>query len=757
MKLSVMNKFYFIYLAFLPFVYETTYAQITLFDKKVSSYIILLPENPSSSEEKAAYVFQDYFNRVSNYKLKVIKESKGNYSDRDYKKKHIISIGSTNLSKPYFVDLPSEGFLIEQANQILIFQGTGKGILYGVYSFIEEILDCRKWYTNEDAICPLKTRIIVPSNYRRQEEPAFKYREVYFPVEGDEEYVDWHRIHLLDDLWGLWGHTFNSLVPPEKYFQTHPEYFSFFNGHRHNNQLCLSNPDVLEIAIESINAAIKDNPNATFWSISPNDDPSFCECDNCKKIDQLEGGPQGSLIYFVNKIAERFPTHHFTTLAYTYTAKPTKNIRPLDNVTIFLSNIDANRTLPIVNDTGAEPFRSQLKGWREKTDNVFIWDYYTQFTNYLAPFPNIYTIKQNLEYYRNMRVKGVFSQGSGETYSDMAELKSYLMAKLLWNPSLDIDSLMTDFLEGYYGRASKYVKQYIELIHKNVQNDTLQIYGNPINDHDGYLSLKNMDEYSSIMDEAEKAIEGNPVFEKRIQRIRLSQEYTFLQQSRFYGIEPHGIFNNEAGDGWQVNDRLKSRVEKFVASCIDNGVTELSEGGISPNQYLIEWYSIMNLGVKNNLALNAEIFDTKNSFETSFPAKGWRTLVDGNPGYDDYSYNWLCFYDKQMGLSLDLKAIKKVNKISLNFLVDPRHWIFSPQLVTVMVSEDGINYETIGKIDFKMMEESYQVSRVNAIFINTIASVRFIKVLAVPFDSLPDFRYHKTKKPMIASDEIWVE
>lgn len=757
MKLSINNKFVFICLMFLPMVYGTAYSQISLVEKQTSPYIILLPEDPTKLEEKAAFVLQDYFNRVSGSKLEVIKESKERYSDRNYKREQIISIGKTNLSKPYYVDLPSEAFQIEQVNQMLFFQGTGKGILYGVYDFIEKILDCRKWYANQEAACPIMTKVIVPSGYKQREEPAFNYREVYFPVEQDQEYVDWHRIHLLDDLWGLWGHTFNYLVPPEKYFKSHPEYFSFFNGARHSNQLCLSNPDVLEIAVKSVEHAIEDNPNMTFWSISPNDDPSYCECDNCKKLDEIEGGPQGSLIYFVNKIAERFPTRHFTTLAYTYTAKPTKNIRPLDNVTVFLSNIDANRTLPIIDEASAAPFRSQLTGWREKTDHVFVWDYYTQFTNYLAPFPDLSTVKKNLEYYKKMGVSGVFAQGSGETYSDMAEVKSYLLSKLLWNPGLNADSLFDDFLGGYYGKAAQYVKQYTHLIGENVKKGRLDIYGNPINDHDGYLSLVNMDQYSSLMDEAEKVVEGDADLEKRILRLRLSQEYTFLQQARFYGIEKHGIFNNDDEDGWKVNDRLRDRIKSFVDNCIDNGVTELSEGGLSPAQYLSEWDSIINIGVRDNLALHADIFDTKESYEESFPAKGWRTLVDGNPGYNDFSYNWLGFYNKSMELSLDLKKVKEVNRVSMSFLVDPRHWIFSPQMVTVMVSEDGVHYESIGKVDFQIVKDDFQISRATASFTNTLTSVRFIKVVAVPFESLPDFRYHKTKKPMIACDEIWVE
>lgn len=744
----------FICVTLMMLVYKVATSQIILVENKQSTYSILIPEHPSRVEVKAAEVLQDYISRVSDFKLNIIKETK----DSKWRlKDKILSVGNTGLAKEYSLDLPSEAFSIQQKGEVLFFQGTGKGILYAAYDFVEEVLGCRKWYANEPAFCPEKSKVIVPHTYSRREQPAFSYREVYSLVESDEEYVDWHRIHLLSDLWGMWGHSFDVLVPPGNYFKAHPEYFSLVDGRRQVDQLCLSNPVVLEIAAKAVGQAIKDHPDATFWSVSPNDNSRYCECEFCSKINDAEGGPQGSLIHFVNKIAARFPDKHFTTLAYTYTARPTRIIKPAKNVTMFLSNIDADRTQSIVTEPSAATFRSQLQGWRQKTDHIFIWDYYTQFTNYLSPFPLLGTLKDNMRYYQMNGVSGVFAQSGEGTYSEMDELKSYLMAKLLWNPNSDAEAIQKEFLEGYYGKASVPVKKYLDALNANSRKETLSIYGNPTNHHGGYLSPENMDYYSGLMDEAEALVEGSTLFEKRIARLRLSQEYAFLQQARFYGIEPHGIFHETEPGLWKVNDRIPQRIIKFENDAISNQVKELSEGGLTPAAYKNEWEDIINNGVRKNLALNARIFDTRSSFETSFPAKGWRTLVDGNPGYDDFSYNWLCFYDKSMEFSLDLKKNTDVEKISMNFLVDPRHWIFAPRSVRVEVSSDGTNYKEIGVIDYPTEEDNYKVSRADFTFKNLQKEIRYIRVLAQPLTGLPAFRYHKTKKPMIACDEIWVE
>src|SRR5690606_15094604 len=133
--------------------------------------------------------------------------------NKKIKKGKVISVGNTLLAEAHRLDLPSEGFSIAQVDNMVLFQGTGKGLLYAAYSFVEEVLGCRKWHANEAAVCTPQATVMVPKDYARQETPAFQYREVYFPVEEDEEYVNWHKIHILDDLWGLWGHSFGALVP----------------------------------------------------------------------------------------------------------------------------------------------------------------------------------------------------------------------------------------------------------------------------------------------------------------------------------------------------------------------------------------------------------------------------------------------------------------------------------------------------------------------------------------------------------------
>lgn len=45
-----------------------------------------------------------------------------------------------------------------------------------------------------------------------------------------------------------------------------------------------------------------------------------------------------------------------------------------------------------------------------------------------------------------------FSQIAGSRGGDFAELRAYLVSKLMWNPEVNVDSLMQHFLHGYYGK-----------------------------------------------------------------------------------------------------------------------------------------------------------------------------------------------------------------------------------------------------------------------------------------------------------------
>ena len=286
----------------------------------------------------------------------------------------------------------------------------------------------------------------------------------------------------------------------------------------------------------------------------------------------------------------------------------------------------------------------------------------------------------------------------------------------------------------------------------------LDIYGNPINEFGSWLSPEQIDKCSTILDQAEAAAENNPVYARRVARIRLSLEFTVLQQAKFYGIEKHGIFRKKDNETWIPIPNFKERVQRFVKSCKIAGVTELAEGGLSPDQYMAEWDTILKNGVNPSIVVGSKV-SLKYPFSGEYPSKGARTLVDGNPGYKDFSYNWLCFFGTPMEATIELEMPIAFSNIRVDFLGDPRHWFFLPESVTIEISVNGSDFRQVAVLKSPPMDEHYmvEVHQYQApIKLKKSETVKYIRVIAQPVSSLPDWRYRDNKKPALACDEIFV-
>ncbi|MEN9522357.1 MAG: hypothetical protein RL065_734, partial [Bacteroidota bacterium] len=304
------------------------------------------------------------------------------------------------------------------------------------YQFLETI-DCR-YFTSDCIYIPKLDEIKIEPEKIINNTSSFNYREVFYAEAFKGDFPKWNAVVNSKDEkrseWGLWVHTFQKLIPSEKYFQSHPEYFSLKNGVRIKDQLCLSNPAVLKLCIDSLQAQIKRNPTARYWSVSQNDNFGYCECDDCKRTDSLEQSHSGSMIKFVNEVAQHFPDKIISMLAYQYTRKAPAHIVPAPNVNIMLCTIECDRSKPLAADTSKGSFVDDLKSWSALTHNILVWDYVINFHHYLMPFPNWQVLQPNLQLFKKYGVQMVFEQGAGNDEKiEMEELRCYLLAKLLWN------------------------------------------------------------------------------------------------------------------------------------------------------------------------------------------------------------------------------------------------------------------------------------------------------------------------------------
>lgn len=451
------------------------------------------------------------------------------------------------ISKVEFNSLKDEGFIIKTADDNIIICGkTSRGTLYGVYAFLEKFLGFRAFTKDVEKIDFLTDFSVAEIDIL--ENPDFEYRDAYFRSAFDGEFAAKNRLNSsVADISREKGsnmkffsahHTFESLLPSSRYFEEFPEYYAEIEGKRKPTQLCLSNPKVLEIVTENLLKTIEENPHIKVFSVAQNDNQDYCRCENCRKIEERENSPAGGIITFVNKIAEVVEKKHpdvlIHTFAYQYTRKAPKFVRPRKNIIVRLCNIECEWSEPFEILAKKDPkskaaeFIQNIKDWTAICDRVYIWDYAVNFKNYLQPFPNFYQMAENIKLYKSYGIRGVLQQGnfSYGGGAAMDELKSYLIAKLLWNAESDAETIIDEFLAGVYGKGARHMKQYIKLASESVKGHSLEITDYP---DSSYLTDELIEKYDSLFSLAEEA-EKNLEIKTRIQREHLSVE--FLKATR---------------------------------------------------------------------------------------------------------------------------------------------------------------------------------------------------------------------------------
>jgi len=735
-------------------------SEIQIVDNQKSNYKIVLSTDASPYEQRAADELQKYLKEISNTELEIVNDSE---PTAEYE----ILIGSNKRLDELNINinfnlLEENGFTIRTVGKKLIIAGgTHKGALYAVNTFLEDYLGCRM-YTPDVTVIPKSSDVTIPSIDITQI-PKIKYRELHIPgARASQEYCDWHKLNHYSERtrdYGLFVHTFNRLIPPEVFFENHPEYFSEVNGSRvPEMQLCLTNPDVYKLVMEDLTRRMKERPDAKVWSVSQNDTFGPCTCNNCAKVDSIHGGHAGSLITFVNNIAAEFPDKTISTLAYQYTREAPVGIKPLPNVMIVLCTIECDRNKPIAMNE-SDLFNRDIAEWSKLTTNIKIWDYVVQFRNYCDPFPNFRVLKPNLKMFADFGVTKMFEQGSGDSKSDKHELKAYLLAKLLWNPNADAEIIMDDFLHGYYGDAAKFIKLYMNKMHDALEasGKSLVIYGYPYDGIDSYLTPKLINEYSKLFDEAESAVADSPIILDRIKIARLPLEFAILDISKRNVTEDLSIFI-ESEDGFSVNPQMEQRLNQFVELANKAGYKRLHERGRTPDEFKEEMLDYFKNGKIVHKAFEKPI-ELKTSFSNKFPTKGSPVLTDGSKGEADFHFNWLGFEATEMEAIIDLQSQIEISTIRTDFLQEIKSWIWLPNKVEYFISEDGKEFQKVGEV-LKKADEKEPEAFIES-FISNFDKVktRFVKVKTSSMLRCPKWHFghnYQEGKAWIFADEIVV-
>ncbi len=455
----------------------------TLFSGKKSNFRIAVSSSASESEQWAAKELQHWLREISGAEFPIQPVEQAWPGPQ-------IVLGYNSLvldktGKPAPADLDESFRYCSFGPDILIYGGKQRGTMYGVMGFLENELGCR-WYTPSVSVIPQREQLTFDS-FEHTEAPGIRVRNDFYFEAFDSIWAARNRMNGTmsyrqqpGGVEGYWAvHTFYPLMPPSEFYKKHPEYYSLINNKRihEHAQLCLTNPDVLKIVTERIKKRMRENPEYLIYDVSQNDWDNPCQCDNCQAIVKKEGSESGVIIWFVNQVAEavekEFPDKFIGTLAYKYTRKPCKTIKPRHNVVVRLCSIECCFSHDIRSCSRNEPFLRDLEGWSAIAKNLYIWDYVVYFQHYIMPYPNMLVLQSNIKTFQKNNAIGIMEQAAYESRGgEFAELRSYLISRLLWDPDCNADDVISDFMYGYYGRAGKYIKQYFDLLYGRITPET---------------------------------------------------------------------------------------------------------------------------------------------------------------------------------------------------------------------------------------------------------------------------------------------
>ena len=723
-----------LFLLLIPII--NSFAQIEIVkDKKPRGRIIL-----NNNDTAAANLLNRFIEKITTTTLPVINNS------QSYKKGDIIISGNNKNDNT----IREDGFKLTSNDEYFqIIGGIGNGAINGTIAVLEDYLGVR-YYAANALVLSEKKNLLLPVNINRIENPSFRYRQTQaYSLQQDPLYKSWFRLEEPNSIFAAnyWVHTFDRILPSKKYGATHPEYYSFINGQRRPgaaSQWCLSNPQLFDVVATQIDSIFKANPGKNMISVSQNDgNNTYCTCPNCKAIDDEEGSPSGSLIRFLNKLATRFPNKEFSTLAYLYSMAPPKITKPLPNVNIMLCDIDCYREVTLTENASGREFVKAMEGWAKISDNIFLWDYGINFDNYVSPFPNFHILQSNMQLFKKNNVTMHFSQIGGSKGGDFSELRSYVVAKLMWNVNYNADSLIQSFLKGYYGDAAPYLYQYIKLQQGALlgSGTGLWIYDTPITHKNGMLNSKLLRRYNMLFDEAEKSVSGNEILLKRLWQQRLSLQYAALEIAR---TEP-----------FDDVERIKKDLMIFRERAQTLGVTTLNERNNTIEEYC-DLYLKRNLpNPVKSLAENAPVSYTKPPTKPYDKIAGI-ALTDGLLGGATFNESWVGWEGKDAEFIIDLGAIKDIQAVECDMLHKLGAWILLPKSFNCYTSEDNMNFALLGKKDIAE-DRSPEVKYVNVAIKSTQKTrARYIKVNIETIGLCPPWHYGVGYPAWFFIDEVRV-
>lgn len=520
------------------------------------------------------------------------------------------------------------------------------------------------------------TMCIVLLACRGKASDAFEYRSIYTPTNANGELRHLWNTHHVDYDWGLWGHNlhkvFHDGIPQEAHAKV--------KGQVYSEQFCFSS-DELYKAVEYYITENFGEGTATAgerFSLMPNDNAIVCQCEQCQKAGNTASSATPAVAQLTTRLAKRFPHHVFFTSSYGTTAVPPS--RPLPaNTGVWISAMELPYTLFKDSDREVADFKALVARWETVVGRVYVWDYMRNYDNYFIPYPCLSIIRKRLLLFRSIGIKGVFYNGSGDTYASFDDVQTYVVSRLLEDPDISVSQEVSKFFSRTYPTAGQLLTNYYLKLEKAITDRRIVLpYYGGITHASNYLESS---ELQAVCQALNRLVPNTRTEERNLlAKLQTALSMTQLEMMRAASAPL---------DPKLATERL-TRLEEALKQP-DMQIYREAEGSLQ--RYIRQWKDLMayerpagNILFKKPLKLND-------------PAISCLQLTDGRYGLpSDYHTSWQLFAGHETELTITAPSGPPAT-LSLSFMYAPRWRIRLPRQISVwqdnrMIAQVPIPAET---------------------------------------------------------------
>mgnify|MGYP002344524670 CR=1 FL=1 len=517
---------------------------------------------------------------------------------------------------------------------------------------------------------------------------AFRYREPHFLPNLDENNLGILNTHSIEREWGIWGHNLYKVLPQD----LPSDAYALVDGKRNRQQYCFSSNTMFQ-ALERFISDHYGVSESKWFMIAPNDNDLVCSCSKCRKLGNKPGEATAGVVALLNRLATRYPSHHFFTMAYR-TTKNAPSTQTNKNVGVFISTIDLPTQGDLdLNDAHVQAFSSLVNDWRKQSHQLFLWDYVSNFDDYLTPYPVLSRTKSHLRFFQSLGCQGIFMNGSGYDYSSFDDVKTYVLSALMIDMQLSVEKLVTNYFKRFYPvTASLLTSYYLQLERRaEKENSAADIYTGFYTAKRNYFDSEKFLELFKDIKRLEPQTNG--VEKLRLAKLITAMNYTSLQICYQQGFR--------AGGFMKIKDE-----ELVIANTINEALLGLEKnqgkGGVSIYKeeegqlsiYCHEWRDQLERPHKINKIAGLSVLSADGEHENS------HFLFDNVLGFrSDFNQGWFqCSADIVID-KIFFRPFKQTQHLSIRFLLNERHRMLPPEAIEIFVNDRFVDRISTSDLD----------------------------------------------------------